>query len=86
MTTLAVTILDRAAQSLGGFLPRVLGALLLLVVGILLARLIGRIVTRAMESAGLDSLAERFGANDVIGKAGLGDSLSLLVAGRCGSA
>lgn len=78
MTPLAVTILDRAGESLGGFLPRLGGALLLLAVGILLARLLGRIVARALEGAGMDSLSERFGANDVLEKAGLGDSLSRL--------
>lgn len=79
MTHLAVNILDRAGESLGGFLPRVGGALLLLVVGILLARLVGRLVGSALEGAGLDSMAERFKAHEVITRAGLGDSLSRLV-------
>ncbi len=79
MTPLAGTILDRAGESLGGFLPRLGGALLLLVVGLLLARLLGRLVARALEGAGLDAVAERFKANEVIVRAGLGDSLSRLV-------
>ncbi|MDQ3644463.1 MAG: mechanosensitive ion channel family protein [Actinomycetota bacterium] len=79
MTLLAVQILDRAGASLGGFLPRLGGALVLLVVGVLLARLLGRLLTRALERAGLDSLAERFAANEVIARAGLGGSVSRLV-------
>jgi len=80
MTLSAVSILDRAGDSLGGFLPRLGGALLLLVLGIVVARLLGRLVRRALEGAGLDTLAERYGANEVIDRAGLGDSLSRLVA------
>ena len=79
MNPLAVEILDRAGATLGGFLPRLGGALVLLVVGVLLARLLGRLIKRALERAGLESLAERFGATQVITRAGLGDSLSRLV-------
>lgn len=79
MIPIAVSILDRAGEELGGFLPRLGGALLLLLVGMLAARILGRLTARALEAAGLDTLAERFGADDVIAKAGLGDSLSRLV-------
>ena len=79
MTPLAVKLLDRAGESLGGFLARLGGALVLLILGVLLARLLGRLLTRALEGAGLDSLADRFGAKEVITRAGLGDSLSRLV-------
>ncbi len=74
-----VTILDRAAESLGGFLPRLGGALLLLVIGTMVARIIGRLLARALERAGADGLAERFGVGDVLDKARLGRSLSTLV-------
>lgn len=80
MTTLA-SVLDRAGEQLGGFLPRLGGALLLLLVGILAARLLGRIVRRALQGAGLDSLGERWGASDVLQRAGLGRSLSHLLGG-----
>ena len=79
--TPAVSILDRAGESLGGFLPRLGGALVLIVVGVLLARLIGRLVAKALAAAGFDDFANRFGVGDTLERVGLGDSLSLL-AGR----
>ena len=79
MTPFAVEILDQAGETLGGFLPRVGGALLLLVVGVLVARLVGRLLSRALERAGLDRLAERFGAGEITERAGLGRSLSRLI-------
>ena len=79
MTTITASILDRAGETLGGFLPRVAGALLLLLVGVLLARLLGRLITRALERVGLDALAERFRAGDVLDRAGLGRSVSQLI-------
>ncbi len=79
MTPIAESILDRAGETLGGFLPRVAGALLLLVVGVLLARLLGRVISRALERVGLDDVAERFRAGDVLDRAGLGRSLSRLI-------
>jgi len=76
-----LTILDRAAESLGGFLPRLGGALLLLLVGIVLARVLGKVLTRALRSAGADELAERFGVGEVLEKAKLGRSVSALAGG-----
>jgi small-conductance mechanosensitive channel len=73
------SILDQAGAQLGGFLPRLGGALLLLVVGLIAARLIGRLVRKALTSAGLDELAEKVGTGDVLARAGLGDSLSHLI-------
>lgn len=84
MTSLASlsSILDQAGAQLGGFLPRLAGALLLLVVGLLVARLAARVLRKGLERIGLDAAAERFGTGDVLAKAGLGDSLShLLVIG-----
>jgi small-conductance mechanosensitive channel len=80
VNVLFATVLDQAGKSLGGFLPRLGGALVLLVVGVLVARLLGRLLGRALERAGLDRLAERFGGNQVIARAGLGSSLSRLIA------
>jgi small-conductance mechanosensitive channel len=75
----AATVLDRAGEQLGAFLPRLGGALLLLLVGVIVARLLGRATHRALERVGLDRLAERWGADDVLQRAGLGRSLSRLV-------
>lgn len=73
---LLATIIDQAGEQLGGFLPRLGGALLLLVVGVILARLVARLVRRALQAAGLDSAAESWGVADVLARAGLGRSLA----------
>ncbi|MGI8749744.1 MAG: mechanosensitive ion channel family protein [Thermoleophilaceae bacterium] len=74
------SVLDRAGEGLGGFLPRLGGALLLLVVGIVGARLVGRFLKATLGRIGLDTAAERWNVSEVLGRAGLGDSLSALVA------
>jgi small-conductance mechanosensitive channel len=74
------TILDEAGTQLGGFLPRLGGALLLLVVGIIVARVVARLLRRGLRMAGLDSTAERYGVADVLERAGLGRSLSHVLA------
>lgn len=79
MTPFAATVLDGAGEALGGFLPRLAGALVLLVVGLLVARLAARLVRGGLERAGADRLAERVGAGAVIERAGLGSSLSRLI-------
>jgi len=79
MTPVAVAILDRAGEQLGGFLPRLGGALVLLVVGILLARLIGRLVRKALQAAGIDDLAERGRVHVALERAGLGRSLATVL-------
>jgi hypothetical protein len=73
-------ILDQAGSQLGGFLPRLGGALLLLVVGLLGARLVARLVGKALHGAGLDTAADRVGTGRILSRAGLGDSLSHLLA------
>lgn len=75
---LAASVLDGAGEALGGFLPRLGGALVLLVVGLLVARLAARVVRGGLARAGLDSLGERLGATAVLERAGLGSSLSVL--------
>jgi hypothetical protein len=74
------SILDQAGDQLGGFIPRLGGALFLLVVGIILARVLARLVRRALRMAGLDSASERWGVADVLERAGLGRSLSHVLA------
>jgi small-conductance mechanosensitive channel len=70
------SILERAGETLGDFLPQLAGALVLLLVGLLLARLIGRVVRRGLRAAGLDDLAERWQVSDTLERAGLQRSLA----------
>ena len=79
MSTPAITLLDNAQESLGGFLPRLGGAVLLLLVGLLVAALVGRLARGALEAAGADGLSDRWGIGDVLERAGLGRSLSRLI-------
>lgn len=78
--TFAAGILDQAQTELGGFLPRLGGAVALLVIGVLLARLLARILRKALDLAGLDDLAARWGVADATERAGLGRSLTALIA------
>jgi small-conductance mechanosensitive channel len=73
------SVVDRAGDQLGDFLPRLGGALVLLVVGLLAAIVAGRLVRRALVRAGLDRFAERSGTSELLDQAGLGTSLSALV-------
>ena len=73
------SILQRAGDTLGGFLPRLAGALVLLVVGFLVVALLRRVLVRVLQAAGLDSLGERIGANDVLDRFGLGRSISIVI-------
>ena len=74
------SVLDRAGNELGGFLPRLLGALALLVIGIMLARLVARMLGRMLDAAGLDEVAERWGIHDALGRVGLPSSLTKVLA------
>ena len=74
--TIVATILDRAGESLGGFLPRLGGALALLVLGVLLSRLVARLLRRALERAGADDLAERWRVHDALERIALPRSIS----------
>lgn len=78
MMAAIASVLDQAANALGGFLPRLAGALVLLVVGVLAARLLARLAYKALSAAGLDDLGERFGVNDTLERVGLERSLSRL--------
>jgi small-conductance mechanosensitive channel len=75
-----LVIIDQAGEQLGGFLPRLGGALLLLIVGLLLARLFARLLRRVLERVGLDGASERWGVAEVLERAGLGRSVSRLLA------
>ncbi len=80
MTAFATSVFGQAGQALGGFLPRLLGALVLLIVGLLVTRLIGHLLRRGLVAAGLDRLSERGGIAPVLARSGLGDSLAALIA------
>jgi hypothetical protein len=73
------TVLDEAGTQLGGFIPRLGGALFLLVVGIIVARVFARLLRRGLRMAGLDSASERWGVADVLERAGLGRSLAHVI-------
>jgi small-conductance mechanosensitive channel len=73
------SVVERAGDQLGQFLPRLAGALLLLVLGLLAAIVIGRLVRRALVRLGLDNFADRSGTSELLAQAGLGSSLSALV-------
>lgn len=80
MTLLAASILERAGETLGDYLPRLGGALAVLVVGIVLVRLLARALRGLLTRAGVDGLADRAGVHDVLARAGLERSLSRVVA------
>ena len=73
------SVLDRAGNSLGDFLPQLAGALVLLVVGLLVARLVGRLVRRGLLAVGLDEFATRWRITDTLVQARLQPSLAGLI-------
>ena len=73
------TVIGRAGDQLGDFLPRIAGALILLIVGLLAAIVLGRLTRLALGRAGLDRLADRSGTSELLGQAGLPGSVSGLV-------
>ena len=81
MTTIAATVLERAGEKLGDYLPRLAGALAVLVVGLLVATVVARLVRRGLRRLGADEMAERRGVHDALQLAGLGRSLSGVIAG-----
>ncbi len=80
MSIAPASVLSRAADALGAFLPRLLGALALLIIGLLLARLFARLLRKALQAAGVDGVGDRWGVNDVLASAGLGHSLARVIA------
>lgn len=78
MTAVTASVLDRAGDTLGGFLPQLGGALVLLLLGLLLALLLGRLTTRVLVRAGVDELAARWRVDESLARARLGRSLARL--------
>lgn len=77
---IVATILDRAGDSLGGYLPRLGGALLLLLVGLVVAALIRRVLVKLLRAAGVDEVGESWGVHDALEGIGLQRSLATQVA------
>jgi small-conductance mechanosensitive channel len=75
----SASLITSAGEQLGGFLPRLGGAILLLLVGLLLARLLGAVVRKALDAAGADRLAERWGVHDALDRIGIGRSFARVV-------
>jgi small-conductance mechanosensitive channel len=75
----ATSVLERAGESLGDFLPQLAGAAVLLLIGLLLARLLGRVVRRGLHAAGIDDLGARWRVNDTLARAGLSPSLAKVI-------
>jgi len=80
MTPLNASVLGQAGQQLGGFLPRLGGALALLIIGLIIVRLLARALIKLMQAAGVDDLASRGGVTHVLQQAGLGGSLATVIA------
>ena len=78
-STVIASVIERAGDQLGDFLPRIAGALLLLIIGLLAAIVLGRLTRRALVRVGLDRFADRSGTSELLGQAGLSSSLSALV-------
>jgi small-conductance mechanosensitive channel len=76
---MTATILNSAGDALGGFLPRLGGAVALLLIGVIVARLLARAVTKGLAAVGADDAAERHGVHRAIGRAGLPTPSSVLV-------
>jgi small-conductance mechanosensitive channel len=79
--TLLADIIESASDSLGSFLPRLVGALVLLVVGLIVVALLRRMLAKVLRAVGLDAAGERWGAADVLERFGLGRSLVSVLAG-----
>ena len=79
MSTPVASVLSRAADAVGAFLPRLGGALALLIIGLLLTRLLTRLLIKALQAAGVDRLADRWRIHDALASAGLGRSLARVI-------
>jgi small-conductance mechanosensitive channel len=76
MSAVNASILGQAGEELGGFIPRLGGALALLILGLIIVWLIGRALTRVLQAGGLTT---RGGVTRVLQQASLGDSLAVVV-------
>jgi small-conductance mechanosensitive channel len=79
VTFLGASVLERAGEAVGDYLPRLAGALAVLVIGLLLVRLLARGLRGLLTRLGLDDMADRAGVHDVLARAGLERSLSRVV-------
>jgi small-conductance mechanosensitive channel len=79
MSGINASVLGQAGEQLGGFIPRLGGALALLILGLIVVWLISRALVKVLETAGLDDLATRGGVTHVLQQAGLGDSLAAVI-------
>ncbi len=73
--TLAVQVIDQAGKNLGGFLPRIGGALALLAFGLVMVRVVTWVLSRGLTAAGVDTLGERWGVHDALERIGLERSM-----------
>ena len=78
--TLAATVLERAGEKLGDYLPRLAGALAVLVVGVIVAAILARLV-RAGCGGSARTRWRNAWPHDALQLAGLGRSLSGVIAG-----
>lgn len=79
MIAVSASVLNQAGNELGGFLPRLLGAVALLLIGTFLARFVARVLGRSLRAAGTDDLAERWGLSDALDRVGMPRSLSAVL-------
>ncbi len=81
MSVLAATPLDSMVDSLSDFAPRLVASLVLLVVGLIVSRIVGRVLRRVLRATPLDELGVRAGLPAALGRVGLPESVSDLLAG-----
>ncbi len=79
MSPAGASVLERAGEALGDYLPRIGAALAVLVVGVIAVSLLARLLRRLLVAAGLDRLADRARVHDALAGLGLERSLSRLV-------
>jgi hypothetical protein len=75
--TLAASVLHALGQ-IAGFIPNLLSALVILILGWLLAIVLCRVTRKALESVGVDALAERHGVSQTHPACGRGAATCLL--------
>ena len=75
---MTASVISRAGDQLGQFLPRLGGALALLIGGLIVAAILGRLVRSALSRLGVDRLADRLGAAEALARAGIRAPLSRL--------
>jgi hypothetical protein len=74
----ASTVLDRASETFGAYLPRIGAFVALILIGFVVAAIAGRVVAKALHGVGLDALAERLGVARELTGAGIARPFSSL--------